>query len=180
MLENRACVNSLPAPKKRVPRQHHFIVYIYLLCWTQSYPALDHKDGGLGPKAGKELSPHSPPPLVTPGCLLRTSTGGAEGKHPKRREFCLSPTHKHNRLCMHAHTVNHTHAYTHIHTHQHNSSKSFEPFFPLSTKNFHGHKNNQDLASSGTSCTIKTDHGELVGVGGVKQFPEQITFVVWG
>lgn len=117
MLENRACVNSLPAPKKRVPRQHHFIVYIYLLCWTQSYPALDHKDGGLGPKAGKELSPHSPPPLVTPGCLLRTSTGGAEGKHPKRREFCLSPTHKHNRLCMHAHTVNHTHAYTHIHTH---------------------------------------------------------------
>lgn len=73
----RACVSvTLYLLRRRgrlVSITLYFAVYIYLLCWnqTQSHPALDHEDGGSGPKAGEKkvvswppLPPTSP---VAPG-----------------------------------------------------------------------------------------------------------------
>lgn len=126
----RPCV-SLPALKKKAPRQHHFIlccIHIFSVLKSNSHPVSDREDGRWGLQQEKSCLLTPCPPHPTRGlrrCFLRTSTGGAEGKHPKRREFRLSLRHINTTIyaCTLTHSQPYAHAYTH--TNQNNSSKSF-------------------------------------------------------
>lgn len=79
------CPNSLPAPKKRAPRQHHFKLCcmhtVYLLCWNHTQLQTRKMEGrGLRQEREKSCLLTPTPTRGPRRCLfLRTSTGGAEG-----------------------------------------------------------------------------------------------------
>lgn len=65
------------------------LFYIYLLCWNQRHSASAQKAERSESEAWKEPRPDQS--AIGGACLLRTSTGGAQGYHPPWRKFCHSP-----------------------------------------------------------------------------------------
>lgn len=161
------------------------LLYTYIFCAEiKQSPSFRPWRWKVGPTAGKELSPDPLPPHPTRGlrrCFLRTSTGGAEGKHPKRREFRLSLWHINTTIyaCTPTHSQPYAHAYTH--TNQNNSSKSFKPFFPQSTTNSFmdtDAKTTRTFASSASLANRPRWTGGGGGWGGSSSIPNKGPFYV--